>query len=255
MAENDNDILAAFVGFVIGVGSFIGSFKRMREKRLIENTPTSKVRSIAMGLVELKGKAVASPSYKLKSPFSGKPCVYYRYTIEEFKKRRKNSEWVTIRNFSPKTFFFLQDETGSVLVNPENARIDIPYDFEFNSSMGQDPPKKVIDFLKSEKVRYEGLFGINRRMRFREYLIEEKNDLFIFGTAGDNPFVEDATGTKNEQDIMIHKGSRGSLFVISDKSEKGILNKLNVSVYLGLIGGPVLAVACLIFFLFRIGVF
>ncbi|MDD5086676.1 MAG: hypothetical protein PHV16_02895, partial [Candidatus Nanoarchaeia archaeon] len=61
--------------FAAGVFLFWEGIKTLKHKRLIENIPTSKIRSLAMGLVEIYGEVV--PAYKevLKSPFSNKDCV------------------------------------------------------------------------------------------------------------------------------------------------------------------------------------
>ena len=55
--SDDSDIGYAFLGFLCGFGVFFQGFNRLREKRLVQNTPTSTVRGMAMGLVELVGKA------------------------------------------------------------------------------------------------------------------------------------------------------------------------------------------------------
>ena len=94
-------------------------FYFLRLKRQIENTPTSKVRSIAMGMVEVKGQAVRS--YALISPMSNTPCVYYRLTKY---KRDRNRQWrVSSISSSDNVPFMLEDETGRVEINPTAGQI------------------------------------------------------------------------------------------------------------------------------------
>ncbi len=92
-------------------------FRYISLKRLIENLPTSKIRSASMGMSELKGKAARK--YNLVSPISFTPCVYY--SIEKFRKNSKDS-WTRYacdkRSAVP---FYLEDETGRMLVSPEGA--------------------------------------------------------------------------------------------------------------------------------------
>ncbi|MFH1770987.1 MAG: hypothetical protein ABH828_05545 [archaeon] len=95
----------------------------MKQKQMIENIPTSKIRSIAMGLVEIKGIAEPFRKKLLKSPFSEKDCVYYRYTVEEYRSSGKNSRWVTIASGQSNDFFNLTDDTGTVLVDPKGAEV------------------------------------------------------------------------------------------------------------------------------------
>jgi hypothetical protein len=58
-AYSRNDGVAlAFVGVFAGVYLFYRGFRFLQRKRLILNTPASKIRSAAMGLVEINGLAV-----------------------------------------------------------------------------------------------------------------------------------------------------------------------------------------------------
>ncbi len=93
-------------------------FHFIRLKRQIENTPTSKVRSIAMGMVEVKGRALRQ--YALISPMSHIPCVFYRLT----KYRREKNQWkVTSISSSNTVPFLLEDDTGKVEIDPAGCRV------------------------------------------------------------------------------------------------------------------------------------
>ncbi len=67
--------LLAMVFAIGGVSWFFEGIALLRIKRVIENLPTSKILSMPMGLVEVKGKAKWKE--KLYSPISETPCVYY----------------------------------------------------------------------------------------------------------------------------------------------------------------------------------
>ncbi|MBW2968259.1 hypothetical protein KY362_07270, partial [Candidatus Woesearchaeota archaeon] len=79
MADSDNLFLYLVIGFGFGIYLFIKGFSWFRLKRMVENIPTSKIRSLAMGLVEIYGSVVLFEDKVLKSPFTGKDCVYYKY--------------------------------------------------------------------------------------------------------------------------------------------------------------------------------
>jgi len=100
--------------------------------------PTSKIRSLAMGLVEIYGQALAPQGNNLKSPFSNKDCVYYKYTVEEYRQQGKHKRWVTVLSGDKIRPFYVRDETGQVLVDPASAKIDIPMDNEYSSGFGRD---------------------------------------------------------------------------------------------------------------------
>ena len=234
-------------GFFFGLFLFYFGFSKFRRKRLIENTPTSNIRSVAMCLVEIFGDVIPAKGKILKSPFSNKDCVYYKYEIEEYRSSGKSSRWVKIKDGSDSVHFFLKDKTGLVLVEPKDAEVEIPQDFQFESSMGKDPPQYVKDFLKKNRMSFEGFLGINKKMRYKEHFIAPKDNLYILGTAGDNPFVEEATAQHGIEDVMIQKGK--NVFYISDKPEKEVLGQLGFG-YFYIIGGAILSTVCLFIILF-----
>lgn len=94
-------------------------FRALHLKRQVENTPTSKVRSLAMGLVELHGRAVRR--YALVSPMSQMPCVWYR--ISKFRLEENGSRRPLGSVGSGPLPFLLDDGTGRVVVTPQGARV------------------------------------------------------------------------------------------------------------------------------------
>ena len=177
----------SIVGFFVGLWFFYKGFKKLKLKRTIENMPTSNIRSLAIGLVEiyaavlpyqelLKSKITnfgqTISKEILKSPFSQKECLYYKYTVERYVRSRKSSYWVMVTQ----------------------------------------------------------------------------------GTAGKNPFIKEGTAAFNEEGIMIQKGNNPTYY-ISDKDEKAVLSSIGWSVFGGVIGGAVLALAFLTYLLFFIGLF
>lgn len=249
MSKDDGRIFFyAIVGFFAGLFWFYKGFATLKRKRLIENTPTSKVRSIAMGLVEVYGKVVLYNDKSFAGPFSKKKCVYYKYTIEEYRSSGKSSRWVMIKKEDNAAPFYLQDDTGSVFVDARDAEVDIPSDFEWKSGMGNDPPANVMEFLNSKGIKHDSLFGFNKTMRFKEYIIEPDNMLYIMGTAKDNPYIEEGSAQTNEADIMIGKG-KNNLYYIADKPEKNVLSKMGSDSMTGIYGGAALSIICLIIIL------
>ncbi len=114
-----HSIASGAVPFVLAILSFWYGFYHLRIKRKIENTPTSRIRSIAMGMVEVKGRAIRK--YALVAPMSHTPCVYYRLTRY---RKDKNDRWRVISvTGSENVSFFVEDGTGRVEVNPAGGRI------------------------------------------------------------------------------------------------------------------------------------
>ncbi len=82
------------IAFLAGGGLIVFGFIVLRRKRLLENVPTSRIRSVAMGFAELAGRA--KNRTPLAAPFSDIPCVYYRFLVEEERQGRRGREWTTI---------------------------------------------------------------------------------------------------------------------------------------------------------------
>ena len=85
--------------------------------------------------------------------------------------------------------FFVDDNTGHLLIDPRDADLDLHRDFEqeFSDSFfsSKDP---VPDTVRSFLARH----GIvtNNKIKVEEFCIKPKNSLFILGTLGENPGIE-----------------------------------------------------------------
>ncbi|HIH11879.1 TPA: hypothetical protein HA241_06835 [Candidatus Woesearchaeota archaeon] len=242
------------IGLIVGIVLFIKGFLWLKQKRLIENIPTSKIRSLAMGLVEIHGDVVPFKEL-LTGPFSKKECVYYYYTIEEYRRSGKNSKWITIKHGEQSTPFFLKDNTGSVLINPTGAKIDAPLTTQYESGLMRDPPAAIRNFLTQQNLNFESFFGINKKMRFTEYSIPPATELYILGTAGDNPHMEETTALKGVEDVMIQHGNNDKTYFISTKNEHQLLSSLRWKTIGGIGGGFILSIGSLIVMLIYFGLF
>ena len=207
------------LGLGAGVYFFVRGFFLLQRRRLIVDTPFSKIRSASMGLVELSGLAVGP--YTMPAPITGRPCYYYRSTVSEYKQCGKSKEWVTVAGECLHLPFFLDDNTGRVLVDPRGAELDIHRDFhqEFCDSFfsTKDPaPDSVRSFLARQ--------GINTRNKIRvdEFCIKPKNALFILGTLAENPGLE-----------LTSEPSHGDLGLSSQYSVMNAASFLSVKVISG----------------------
>jgi len=174
------------VGAAAGVYLFYHGFQLLQRKRLIENTPTSKIRSAAMGLVELSG--LANGPYTMTAPITGVPCYLYRTMVWQWKRQGKGNTWVKVVDEGLHLPFFLDDGTARVLVNPQGAELEIHRDFQDEIgtaffSTGLEAPTNVGNFLLMHGVSND------KKVKIEEYCIKPKNALFILGTLAENPGV------------------------------------------------------------------
>jgi hypothetical protein len=187
------------IGFCTGIGLFFYGFRLLQRRRLILDTPFSKIRSASMGMVEVSGLAVGP--YTMVAPITARPCYYYRTLVWEFKQSGKNKQWVKVAGECMHVPFFVDDNTGRVLVDPRGADLDLHCDFEeqFCDSFftTKDPaPNNVRSFL--------GRHGIvtNNKIKVQEFCIKPKNSLFILGTLGENPGLDVRPEAVQDNEIL-----------------------------------------------------
>lgn len=200
-------LLWCVIGFCAGIGLFFYGFRLLQRRRLILDTPFSKIRSAAMGMVEVSGLAVGP--YTMIAPITARPCYYYRTLVWEYKQSGKNKQWVKVAGECMHVPFFVDDNTGRVLVDPRGADLDLHCDFEeqFCDSFftTKDPaPNNVRNFL--------GRHGIitNNKIKVQEFCIKPKNSLFILGTLSENPGLEVSPQPVQDQETL-HGLSSGPL--------------------------------------------
>jgi hypothetical protein len=117
-----------FWSVILGLSAAIAwsafqAFGAWRKNRLVEDTPTSKVRSAAQGYVEFTGRGLLPPDTTNKAPLSGIPCTWWRYKIEELRSGGRSRVWTTIDGGTSETPFILDDGTGTCLVDPRGAEV------------------------------------------------------------------------------------------------------------------------------------
>jgi hypothetical protein len=174
-------------GFCAGIGLFVYGFRLLQRRRLILDTPFSKIRSAAMGMVEISGLAVGP--YMMIAPITARPCYYYRTLVWEWKQSGKNNQWVKVAGECLHVPFFVDDNTGRMLIDPRGADLDLHRDFEQEFcdglfTMKEAAPPNVRAFLAKHGV------VTNNKIKVEEFCIKPKNSLFILGTLTDNPGLE-----------------------------------------------------------------
>jgi len=104
--------------------------------------------------------------------------------------------------------FFVDDNTGRLLIDPRGADLDLHRDFEqeFCDSFfsTKDPaPDTVRTFLARHGI------STNNKIKVEEYCIKPKNSLFILGTLRDNPGLEVSPQPVGETETVTSISSHG----------------------------------------------
>jgi hypothetical protein len=246
MKENNPSLY--IVGIFVGIFYFLKGIQWFREKRLIEDLPTSKIRSIAMGLVEVSGKAVpCEQSMMLRGPFTNKACVHYKCAVERLiRNNNKSDEWELLKKEEKGDYFYLQDSTGKVLIDVEGAQYEMSADFELKIDvLSKDMPDLLNKYLERNRLKTSDVLHYKSNLRFTEYDIEVCDKLFVLGTAEENPFCDKNLLEADVDKIMIARGDNNDKFIISEKSEKELVKMLSKNSFLGIFCGGTLIIVCL----------
>ena len=258
----------AAVGFCAGIYWFFKGFWVYRKCRIIQDTPETPIRSIAMGLVEVRGKAVGEPT--VTSPVSHTPCLFYQVKIEKWQsdQKRQGGTWRPYKTGSGGVPFHIEDPTGKVLVDAKGAELDLNEadQREVDSFMGGFMPSdcaddpvidpsisSTFDATDREVLMYitkaAGKSGlVSGRFRVTEYCIEPGEWYDVTGTCCENPQAADEHDRN-----LIQKGQNEPTFLISVHEKKDVETRLRWKAMRGVFGGGVLAVLCLWFLLMQFG--
>jgi hypothetical protein len=211
---------APLPGVALGLLFLWGSLRVRRRCRLMDDLPTAKAQGVFIGLVELKGTAEAEAP--LTAFLSGRRCVYYRYRVDEHWTRtvvetytdskgrsqtrtRQESGWTTVAESGEMTDFYLQDDTGPVLIRPSGAKIE-PAGFYHETCARGEP-------LYYGKGPQEAVPDSDHRRRFVEAGIALHAPLYIVGQAREQAEVVAPEITADLEAPM---------FLISTRSEEKV---------------------------------
>jgi len=174
-----------------GLYFFFVGFHLLARKRLLLGTPTSRIHSAALGLVEVNG--IAAGPYTMPAPITGKPCFLYQ-TIAWQQPDGRKREWEKVADETLHLPFFIDDSTGQLLIEPLGADLCLQPEFReeyapslFSSTLFSNEdavPPRVSVFLSRHNI------ASGRRLRIEERSIKPDDTVFIAGTLIENPGVQ-----------------------------------------------------------------
>jgi hypothetical protein len=288
MSSHNSDVeVAVVVGFGAGLFWFIKGFRVYREYRVLADTPEIPIRSVAMGLVEIHGKAKGPQA--VLSPVTKTPCFFYKVDIERWIRDKNGGHWSHAATDAEGVRFYLEDATGKVLVDAHGAEYDLIQTAKRETGRGagaslgrlfsrtRDPSlatgspvseSDLLSYVQSAVSTAHTTFsldgrslltGLGRgsldlgmgsegRYRLSEYCILPEYWYDVTGTCVENPVPQDEHDRN-----MIVKGQNEPTFLISWRSEKEIESTLRNRAALHIFGGAALSVACLAILLLRLG--
>ena len=151
---------------------FYSGFKWWRWARLIEDTPTSRIRSAAQGYVELEGVARLMGGEPIIAPLSRRHCTWWSYSIEERVRDGRRQRWRTVTSAVSGHIFVIEDGSGSCVVDPDGAEV-LP---SASNTWYGDTPHPV-----AGPPRERGFAGFGNRYRYRESLLDVGTTTYAIG--------------------------------------------------------------------------
>jgi hypothetical protein len=114
------------LGVAVGGGAWF-AFRWLHVARMVEDTPTSRIRSAAQGYVELAGRCRALDGARNLAPLTERPCVWWRYRVQRrtgsTSSGQRRAAWQTVNSGRSEQPFLLEDGTGQCIVKPSGAEI------------------------------------------------------------------------------------------------------------------------------------
>jgi hypothetical protein len=237
--------------FFLGLALLFYGFTLLRKKWIIDNTPTSKVRSVAMGHVEIQGTALKK--FQLQSPLSKTECVYYNYQIEKEQRGSKGrTRWVTVEQGASTVYFNLQDATGVILIDPKDAEVITLEKFRSIEQKGLTKYRYTESFILHGQQIYvlgcvtkfrdpiadhrqqliDALRGLKQdRAKLMQYDINGDGNLSpeewdIARTETEKKLLEVELTQEQKDDLVVAAGRAEMPFIISSTSEKEVSNSM-----------------------------
>ena len=152
----------------------------LRDALHIANTPTAKVSSAAMGLVELEGRAVTERP--TPAVVTGMPCVWWDVQVEVWEKRssgrHRGGRWVPVmtRGAGHVDTLWLEDSTGRMPVWLRGADLLLSEDV-WEKGKNELPPGGM-QLLAGTPFDWNS----TKRVRVREQRMEADGQVYVLGT-------------------------------------------------------------------------
>lgn len=280
--EGDLFILL-LIGFFGGLYLVYDGFNTWKLARLIQNTPTSKVRSMAVGRTELEG-TVRKYERQTLPPYIDRECVYVAWEAEKRERYTDDDgdthyRWETVAKGTEALAFTLEDETGNVLVraDEEMPDFDINAD-EFSHTAhfdhGQMPPEEVSQYIvefrsqKAANTETEDDGGVldsaidtvsdlmeadnpltntRKRRRYSQTVLPIGTEIYLLGSAHPR---DAGTMSDGQQDLLeVRRDGETGEFLVSDSSESELQSSYSKRGPVETAAGLVLSAVALYFLL------
>lgn len=258
-SDSGDDGVVLLVFFVVGLALIYNGFDTWKRMRLMQDTPTERVRSAAAGRTELMGTATPIEDVgTLEQPFADGDCLVATYAVEEWEDDQDDDggNWETIDSGTLTRPFALDDGTGRMRVEPE---ADATYEISeanttrFRVSARERPPTEVSEFFqrRGDDGDDDGLLGglldgdrdarAAERRRYTQEVLPPDEEAYLLGGA------QPASGAdgSNADRLVLGRDEASDRFVVSDRTEEELTARYRWRAPAQIVGGLALSAAML----------
>jgi hypothetical protein len=189
--------------------SFVKAFQGLHKSRLLEDTPTSLIRSASQGYIEVEGTGRRLDGDPITAPLTGTACTWWSFSIEVRESHRtgktRHTRWRTINSGTSDALFELEDSYASCIVDPEGAEV-FPSVVKAWRGGSAWPSKRQV--------------GILGRYRYTERRMHAGDPLFVIGYLRTHRAAETTNFAEEVRALLADWKSRQSQLIRSFDTDK-----------------------------------
>lgn len=246
-------VLAAI--FLASLYAIYWGFGQWKLSRLIQDTPTEKVRSMSAGRTELEG-TVGAAEKTVDAPYTDEDAVYVDWSAKRRERDRDEDgnveyHWETVASGTRAHSFALEDDTGRALIRADTGdpTVDIngsDHQTTVTYNQGERPPEAVSVFVNggesetdsedadegdggfidsavdtvSDAMDGRALHDTSHRRRYEQSVLPVGSHVYAFGGAQPRQNGSMDAGQQDLLELRRHDGT--DRFLISDSEEEAL---------------------------------
>jgi hypothetical protein len=149
----------------------------------------TRIAKLRSGAAKVKARVVARERL-LRSPLGGRPCVYYRFVVEEIRthttsfgqgRSSQGTYFDTVVDDAQAIDVVLEDATGEADVELERADVTLQSERTEHSGVFNSPPERLRRVLQERYGRSTRGLLFNKSMRSTETVLEDGAEVVVVG--------------------------------------------------------------------------